>query len=61
MQQHPVTRHVFEPQRYSGSVVLKLHNPVLPALHQQGKPDFWLESAADETKTLKMERRVENS
>lgn len=43
MQQHPVTRHVFEPGRYSGSVVLKLHNPVLPALHQQRKPDFWLD------------------
>lgn len=43
MQQHPVTRHVFEPHRYSQSVVLKLHNPVLPVLHQQEKPDFWLE------------------
>lgn len=43
MQQHPVTRHVFEPQRYSGSVVLKLHNPVLPAVHQQEQSNFWLE------------------
>lgn len=42
MQQHPVTHHVFEPQRYSQSVVLKLYNPVLPALHQQDKSDFWL-------------------
>lgn len=42
MQQHPVTRHVFEPHRYSQSVVLKLHNPVLPALHQQDKSDFLL-------------------
>lgn len=42
MQQHQVTRHVFEPERYSQSFVLKLHNPVLPVLHQQNKSEFWL-------------------
>jgi len=43
MQEHPVTRHVFEPQRYSQSLVLKLHNPVLPASHQQDQSNVWLE------------------
>lgn len=43
MQQHEVTRHVFEPQRYRHSVLLKLHNPVLPAAHQHNKSTFWLE------------------
>jgi hypothetical protein len=43
MQEHPVTRHVFEPQRYSQSLVLKLHNPVFPASHQQDQSNVWLE------------------
>ncbi len=43
MQQHEVTRHVFEPERYRQSLLLKLHNPVLPALYQQDKSNFWLE------------------
>ncbi|OGO75220.1 MAG: hypothetical protein A2203_15505 [Chromatiales bacterium RIFOXYA1_FULL_46_5] len=43
MQHHPVTRHVFGAARYSQSIIFKLHNPVLPALHQQHNPDFWLE------------------
>lgn len=40
MQQHPVTRHVFEAQRYKNSIVLTLHNPVLPSWYQAD--DFWL-------------------
>lgn len=43
MQQHAVTRHVFEPERYRQSVLLKLHNPVLPAAHQHNKSNFWIE------------------
>lgn len=41
MQQHSVTRHLFQTGRYSQSVVLQLDNPVLPASYQDKEFQFW--------------------